>query len=353
MRIATAFALVLLLVASVGSVFADKIEPNEKPWEYPWGQPRAIIPEVEPNDTCPGQLGMVSGDQISPADLVPGEFDWYSFDANAGDWLTCGTDAYNGSSWDSYLELYYACGGTMVAYDDDSGPDMFSLITNYLVPQTGQYNAKVRGWSSSGGGPYVFNLSIVPAPEPPANDQCDGAEALVGTAGSIAGDLTLAVNNYDPYDGMSSCTGYPAAGKDVVYTATLAAGEILDLVYNTPNHDGSIYVITDCANPSGTCVIGEDDPEPEHIHWTCDAAGLYYIIVDAYGTNTGSTFTLDWSIAPPPAPRGACCVGEACSVTEESQCGGTWLGPNTDCSPNPCSTPTEETSWGQIKSNYR
>ncbi|MCK4343070.1 MAG: hypothetical protein KAY37_15250, partial [Phycisphaerae bacterium] len=41
----------------------------------------------------------------------------------------------------------------------------------------------------------------------------------------------------------------------------------------------------------------------------------------------------------PPAPTGACCVGATCSVQDESDCivaGGTYLGDDTTCTPNPC-----------------
>jgi hypothetical protein len=63
----------------------------------------------------------------------------------------------------------------------------------------------------------------------------------------------------------------------------------------------------------------------------CDAAG---------GTYQGNgTSCVPNPCLPPPPPVGACCVGTACSVTTEAVCiagGGVYQGNFTDCSPNPC-----------------
>lgn len=100
---------------------------------------------------------------------------------------------------------------------------------------------------------------------------------------------------------------------------------------------------------------------------------------------------------PQESPLGACCIGQDCTITTEAQCAGDWQGPGSVCDPNPClpppvfgaccfdldcvmltqadcerqggvykgddvpcdpnpclpPNPTEETSWGQIKANYR
>lgn len=57
-----------------------------------------------------------------------------------------------------------------------------------------------------------------------------------------------------------------------------------------------------------------------------------------------------------PDPEGACCVGEVCTITTLANCPGEWQGEGTTCEPeNPCiePNPVENTSWGQIKANYR
>ncbi len=176
------------------------------------------------------------------------------------------------------------------------------------------------------------------AQPPPVNDTCDGAIALTRcSSGTESGDLTWAINDYTTA-GSSGCTGYQALAKDVVYVANLLAGDILHLVYTTPSHDGSLYVITDCANSAGSCVIGEDDPEPETITWTATADGTYYIICDGYSANAGGAFTLEWSITCPP-PSGNCCYPDgSCAVTIQADCTGIWT-EGGGCEPNPCEQP--------------
>jgi hypothetical protein len=53
-------------------------------------------------------------------------------------------------------------------------------------------------------------------------------------------------------------------------------------------------------------------------------------------------------------PMGACCAPDGtCQMTTQSGCSGVYMGDGTDCDPNPCGTPTERTTWGSIKSNFR
>lgn len=349
MRIVTALALLALLA---GNVLADPSVVEEKPWELQLGPPRAIVPEAEPNNTCPGQSIMI-GDVVQPAALdVGGDLDWYSFAAVAGDVVTMGTDAYNGSTTDTYIELYSECGTTMLAYDDDGGPGLFSLLT-YTVPATGTYNVKVRGYSSSTTGAYIF-FTTVPSP-PPENDTCAGALVIERcTTGAITGDLTPYTNNYDPTS--SGCTGFSALGKDEVYKVDLQVGDVLDMSYTQLSADASFYVVTDCSNVLGSCVAGADDTvtgQAEVISYTATAAGTYYIILDCYGTATGGAYTWTYTVDCPGPPEGACCIGVDCTITTQDGCQGNWLGAGTVCVPNPCAVPVEESSWGQIKANYR
>lgn len=93
-----------------------------------------------------------------------------------------------------------------------------------------------------------------------------------------------------------------------------------------------------CCLPNfGGCVVIEAEE--------CALAGGVY-----QGDNSGC----DPNPCPPPPVFGACCIGEECSITTEADCAGAWEGPDTVCDPNPCiAVPTEETTWGSIKNNYR
>jgi len=214
------FVMVLCLLGMLGmcasTVLADPNSVEEKPWSVYLGDGRATYPEQEPNDTCTTAQPMACGDVINPGFLNPGEQDWYSWSMNAGDQVTCGTDIVNsGDNTDTYIELYANDCSTLLAQDDDSGPGFYSMISNFIAPYTGVYNLKVRGYSGSSTGPYKFYVNCSTPPPPPDNDVCSGAiEIPRCSTGSLNGDTSTAHNDYDP--GSGGCTGYSAAGLDVV-----------------------------------------------------------------------------------------------------------------------------------------
>jgi hypothetical protein len=358
MKFAALICVVLMLGFCAGTVLAAPGgDQDAKPWSYNFS-PRATYPEVEPNDTCPGQA-MACNDLISPASFsVTTDDDWYAFEiVDAGTWITCGTQPYNGSAVDTYLELYDSCTGASIAYDDDGGPGTFSLITNFVTTHAGTYYAKAYTYAHSYTGDYEFFVTCQPPQEPPENDTCAGAIVIPSCeTGVVAGDLTLAANDYNL--GTGSCTGYSTAGKDVAYVVELTQGDLLHMVYTMTGWDASFYVVTDCANPTGTCVVGADQGyDVETINWTCTATGTYYIIADCYGSG-GGPFTLAYEITCP-VPTYVCCVGHDCYLFEtEQECAemqGAWHPEWTTCGDHPCDiyTPADPNSWGQIKNAYR
>lgn len=133
-----------------------------------------------------------------------------------------------------------------------------------------------------------------PPPEAPENDTCEGAIAIVPGDFDLAGDATDANNDYDP--GSGGCTGYSAAGNDVVYLVHLAPGDQIVANY-TSTADGSFYGITDCGDPVTSCVIGADDTysgDTEVIDYVNDTGTAMdlYLICDCYGTGNGGPYTL-------------------------------------------------------------
>lgn len=93
-----------------------------------------------------------------------------------------------------------------------------------------------------------------------------------------------------------------------------------------------------CCYPDGTCVVAA-----QHL---CTGEWL------------GPDTDCDPNPCPQPPPLGACCfVDGSCIVLTEAECAGQqgdWLGPDTGCDPNPCPiVPVETSSWGRIKAVYR
>ncbi len=262
-----------------------------------------------------------------------------------------------GTTW-SGVAIGAECppGATCIAYMTSSSGGAKSIENVTLAP--GTYYIMVDTWPTPDCIPS-FNLTIQPPPPPPVNDTCEGAIALERcSSGVVQGDLTAAIADYNLVS-AGSCTGYATAGKDVVYVMDLLAGDVVSLVYSYvgTSFDEALYIITDCADPQGSCVAGSDSGSPEDITWTCTADGTYYIICDAYSTGAGGPFTLTYDITCP-LPTAVCCVGENCFLYSEADCGlvgGTWHVDWTACDPNPCEIPVPQDtdSWGTIKSVYR
>jgi len=140
---------------------------------------------------------------------------------------------------------------------------------------------------------------VPPPPEAPENDTCEGAIALTAGDFSFTGDATEANNTYDTA-GSEGCTGYSAAGNDVVYSVTLYPGDELVATYNT-TADGSLYLISDCDDSAGSCLVGADDTlsggdEVVTFANETDAAMDLYLILDCYGTGNGGAYTLVGSV---------------------------------------------------------
>ena len=142
--------LMLGLITSV-SLAAPGGGQEEKPFSYPDGYfaDRDTYVEVEPNDTCGvDDQAVVCGDIVDPGCVDPvGDQDWYVFSANEGDEITCGTTYAsdpNLPSVDTYIELYADDCATQLTYDDDGGGNMYSLISGFVAPYTGDYHLLVR-----------------------------------------------------------------------------------------------------------------------------------------------------------------------------------------------------------------
>lgn len=152
-------------------------------------------------------------------------------------------------------------------------------------------------------------------PPPPDGDVCETAFVLPSGDLNVVGTNVGFANDYPLSSG--SCTGYSATGQDVVYVTNLEVGDELTVLMTTDTGwDDSIYLITDCADPMGSCVIGADAyPDGSTFSYIATEAGTYYLIVSAYSSGTGGYTITGYN-------------------------GGGY-------------TPVEESTWGSIKAIYR
>ena len=136
----------------------------------------------------------------------------------------------------------------------------------------------------------------------PEGNTCDDAIVLTATA-TETGSFLGYTHNFNTA-GTSGCTGYGATGPDAVFEIELAAGQNLNVSYTLTGGDASLYIVTDCAAPTTTCLVGADNTftgGTETVSYTNGGATAQtvYVVLDAYsmpsnlaGTSWTATFTL-------------------------------------------------------------
>jgi len=174
-------------------------------------------------------------------------------------------------------------------------------------------------------------------------DTCESAGELTHCqdVAWFSGSLQYAHNDYDP--GTGGCAdGDAAPGPDVACKMTVYVGESVSIYYTLEDGDGVAYVVTDCEDVAGTCIIGANDTgygQAEHVYINGGGETTYYLILDAREPETGGAFEVEYGYGCSPYGWGACCLPEAvCYVTTSDECddwGGSWTW-NIDCDPDPC-----------------
>ena len=259
--------------------------------------------------------------------------------------IDCGTTLYGETNvgWPNNVEFYYGStwhetGGERiyelsvpnisiidisldVAYGD---PDIILLGTcdeatclnvvdwnlSYLIADPGIYYIVVDGHYSDPECGYDLTVTCEEVPPPPANDTCEGAPDLTGqgTAEFVI-DLCDYSNQYNA--GFGGYTGWCALGPEAVYRINLDAGDCFQagVVHVDEYIDLSLYLISDCDDPAGSCVAGSDEfwggpfggDSAETIEYLATEAGSYYMMVDSYRNCGGGLTEVGFNVVPPPS----------------------------------------------------
>jgi hypothetical protein len=132
--------------------------------------------------------------------------------------------------------------------------------------------------------------------EPPNTCAEAGAAPLL-EPGNYWGDLAPLTNTQGP-GLINSCTGFPAIGADAVFSIEVQHDEILDISYQLPQGDASVYLLETCGNPQ-SCLTGADTwvgigSSAEEITYHNQTGGteVLTLVLDA-AIWTNSVFTLD------------------------------------------------------------
>ena len=220
-----------------------------------------------PSDDCAGAAPMTidggavagdntgTGDQNDPddilidtevtveGDLAPVGF-WFA-DGDDGDtwfsFLGAGTlvdiETFAGSNNDTQIAVYDACGGNILAADDDGGTGTMSLITGLCAEAGTTYYVEVEGWDGTFGD---FTISVVTSGAAPATvcSDVNASNFVTPTSCDIVDNLTCTYGCSDPAaanfvasaadcagvvgGGDNSCCVYPPSNDTCASAETLA-----------------------------------------------------------------------------------------------------------------------------------
>ena len=197
---------------------------------------------------------------------------WFSFVATA---TTHRVQLNNvvGTTTDLYHSLWTGtdCGTLTLVPGTCSDPNT-SNPTGLTIGTT--YYVRVYSWANAVHS-VSFNICIGTPPAPPVNDTCANAIAVDCSdvvTGSTANGATDTGNN---------------ASADVWYSYSGAAGDITASLCTNTNFDTFIRVFDTCG---GTQIASNDDScgTQSSVTFTANGTSTYYIMVEGYGTATGS-----------------------------------------------------------------
>ena len=299
MRKAIIMLMALALVLAATSVLASSKDQQMQNKVDPFSG-RADYTETEPNDDCDNANAPFAAGDSYAGEIVTADKDWFAFTAEADQCVIFETMPQpDQGNMDTKLFIYADDCTTELAFDDDGGPSLFSRI-EYTFADAGTYYVVVTGYSDNSTGFYVLTATACPPPPEvlEGSETCfDGVCLVPATDRSVLGDTTDNIDDYDPSDPGPSCTGYGAAGPDVVYEVALSDGATLTAAVDAYSGyiDLAIYLVTDCDDMT-TCVAGDDGGNPETITYThTGETTLYYLIIDGYSVNAFGEYILTYT----------------------------------------------------------
>jgi V8-like Glu-specific endopeptidase len=205
-----------------------------------------------------------------------GDSDWFQFEASAGAQVTLETQL--GSIGDTTLRLYASDGVTQLAFDDDGGPGLASLI-NYTIPSAGVYYASVREFGDDGSGTYSLSLSHVDD-----HGQSTASSTITGSNFVQSGDLEVAGD-------VDWFTFYATPGTQVTLETSL--GTLSDSILRLYAADGVTELAFDDDGGSGLA---------SRIDYAVTTAGQYFVQVEDFGVPNPGSYTLSLTHSDDHAP---------------------------------------------------
>lgn len=205
------------------------------------------------------------------------------------------------STYDAVLYLQRTCGdvGSELACNDDVGQDTSRSELGATLDR-GDYYLVVDGYDQNAG---TYELVVQTAPTPPI-------EALCGDAAPLTPGRPTTGTTLGQADSFTATCADGAHSPDRVYKLHVAARSRARLRL-TGDHDGALYVRSDCTNPSSEVACNDDFGDQQHsVITTVLDPGDYYVYVDGFGTSAAGNFTLETELAP---DTGGTASGDRCT----------------------------------------
>ncbi|MBN1963432.1 MAG: PPC domain-containing protein, partial [Anaerolineae bacterium] len=171
-----------------------------------------------PVGELPAVAGVLVPGRSASAYLAEGMTGTWVLEATAGDVLTIAAYSYD---FDTVLALVDA-NGNEVAYDDDGGAGLNSLIRGWVAPATGAYTVRLHDFADNDSGEYT--LLVLPGDQfvlPPTWDQ--GPVPFGVGAGSFTADVSVNV-----YSFAVGAGNVPMDLQLDVIAGTIYSGELWD-----------------------------------------------------------------------------------------------------------------------------
>jgi hypothetical protein len=296
----------------------------------------AGVLELEPNDAVGFAQALQFGHVQVLATLVASDgvpdVDYYRVSLSAGQVLDVRTSPFCMQAADTNLRLLDSNGMPLPGWEnDDIDPngDFFSVLLGYMAASNEDIIIEVTQSIYVQGAarfPYVLDVHSFNLIE---NSTCDGAIAL--EPGTNRFDLATGKNDY----AAPSCTGWPAAGKDVAFVVQVPAGHYIEAEIDAP-FDSQLYAVLDCGQADATCVAGADaiyEAGREALVWanTGVETATIYLIVDSFLPGDDTWFDLRVAIESAEVPDND--VTPTQVVTGQAVLIGRTLGANNDYDP--------------------
>jgi hypothetical protein len=274
-----------------------------------------VVPPTD-NDICADATPVACGDVVASDTLTntdtggnPAPDEWFSFTGTGTAEFVTISLCDGGTDYDSLLRVFSDCTlANEIAVNDDSC-GLQSELT-FDSDGTSTYYIMVEGFAASAGN---FSLAVTCATGP-ANDECAGAIAIdcdsvtAGTTINASIDDAVAGDCDDTFDPTPFDPIVTITAPGVWYTFTDTSGLVSDISVSTcddATFDTKISVYEgDCG--ALVCLAANDDNDDctgftSTVEFVGDGASTYYILVHAFGTQTGDfNLTLDCTPIPPP-----------------------------------------------------